>query len=163
RNAIRRGLPKDISRSDIVIISDVDEILRATTVDRLRERDGYFLLEMPMYNFFINALATREWNKVYAFSYALIDEISDLSLVRTHQMETFNRFGKNAYKIKDAGWHFTFLGGAEKVREKLRSYSHTGGNYDRMLTPGGVEEVLKAGNKVGGIDITQFVQIDDSF
>jgi beta-1,4-mannosyl-glycoprotein beta-1,4-N-acetylglucosaminyltransferase len=164
RNALRRGLPGDISPVDVIVISDVDEILRATIIQELRAKDGYFMIEMPMYHFFLNTLASENWNKVYAFSHALSASIPDLSEVRTHQLATLEKFGKTGHKITNGGWHFTFIGGAERVRDKLSSYSHAGGAYDAMLEPGAAEKTLITGHKVGGgAEITRIVEIDDTF
>jgi beta-1,4-mannosyl-glycoprotein beta-1,4-N-acetylglucosaminyltransferase len=164
RNALRRGLPGDISPVDVVVISDVDEILRASIIHELRARDGYFMIEMPMYHFFLNTLASENWNKVYAFSHALSVSIPDLSDVRTRQLATLHKFGKTAHKITNGGWHFTFIGGAERVRDKLNSYSHAGGAYDAMLEPGAAEKTLITGHRVGsGVEITKIVEVDDTF
>jgi hypothetical protein len=86
RNAIKRGLDR-ASLEDIVIISDCDEIIRPDTIDILRANSGYFLLDMPMYQFFYNMCAQDSgWKKPFAYSYYLDDKIPDYNFNRTHEI-----------------------------------------------------------------------------
>ena len=43
--------------------------------------------------------------------------------------------------IKKAGWHFSYLGGLEKIKEKIRSFAHTEFNKEEYLND---ENILKA-------------------
>jgi hypothetical protein len=162
RNSLRRGLV-GLEPEDIVIISDLDEIVRPSTVQELRRKSGYFLIEMQMYQFYLNMQAVREWNKVFAFSHRLSGQLPDLSGIRVRQIETFEKFAGDAHKILDAGWHFTYLGGAEKVREKLGAYSHTGGYFEAMQNAGETERQLAAGYSVGGRALLKWCEIDETY
>lgn len=162
RHALTRGLC-DAGPDDVVIIADADEFLRASTIDYLRANDGYFLFTTKMYQFFINTQASAVWNKVFAFSCELKDSIPDFSHVRVKQVETFEKFSGKNHRLSEAGWHFTYLGGADKVREKLAAYSHTGGVYEEMRGQGAVEQQLVTGHVVGGYNFTVFCQVDKTF
>lgn len=163
RAAIRRGLV-GLDAEDIVIVSDLDEIIRAGTIDILQSRSGYFMIDMPMYQFYLNTCAIPEgWNKAFAYSFRLDDRIGDFGMVRVQQEETFQKFVSESCKVEKGGWHFTYIGGAESVREKLSAYSHTGGHYEAMLADGSIEQQMVTGLQVGGGAITRLHLIDDSF
>ena len=79
RRCIARGL-RDLRPDDIIIVSDVDEILRPSSIMEMRNKDGYFMVDMPMFQFFMNTRAIeRGWDKVFAFSYSMVSEIPDFS------------------------------------------------------------------------------------
>jgi len=163
RRGIIRGLV-GLEPEDIVIVSDVDEILRRSTIDLLRSRSGYFLIDMPMFQFFLNTRALANgWNKVFAYSYRLHEAIPDFSRVRVQQIATFEKFINENHLVKDGGWHFTFLGGVEAVRNKIGAYAHHGGYYDTLQRPNEAEDQLRIGYQLGRHDITDFVEVDISF
>jgi hypothetical protein len=163
RQAIRRGL-FDAGPDDIVMISDVDEIISATAVDYLRRNTGYFVFDMPMYQFYLNMRALADgWAKAFAYQWDLDAEVGDYNHVRHHETATFNRFEDRHHWIRSAGWHFTFLGGAERVRQKLGAYSHAESWQQRMLQPGAVERQLSVLQHVGGGLFLDFCAIDETF
>ena len=162
RRALSRGLT-NARPDDIVIISDADEFISRATARRLRAEDGYFQIVTPMFQFFFNTRASTKWNKVFAFSYKLHTNLPDFSLIRVRQNETLALFSEIGSRIELGGWHFTYLGGAERVRQKLSSYSHTGGVYDLMRQEGAIEEQLVTGYVVGGVTLTEIFEIDSTF
>ena len=50
---------------------------------------------------------------------------------------------RNAYRIEDAGWHFSFLGNAENFKLKLASYEHTENNTSENVS--NAEEKIEKG------------------
>ncbi len=163
RQAIRRALP-DLGESDIVMISDADEVIRASTVDYLRRHDGYFMLDMPMYQFHFNMRALdRGWVKPFAYTWSMDAEVGDYSAVRQHELATFRRFVGRHHRINDAGWHFTFLGGAERIRQKLSAYAHDENWQQQMLQPGVAERQMVLLQDVGGGRFLEFCAVDETF
>ena len=162
RAALARGV-KDAGPSDIVIISDLDEIIKPSAVTELRMKSGYFMFKMNMYQFHLNTLASRSWNKVFAFDWSLRDQLPDFSQIRLRPLAAFEAISGGKHEIEDGGWHFTFLGGPNSVRQKLSSYSHTGSFYEKMLEPGGAEKQLITGYSVGGVNLLELQEIDASF
>ena len=163
RNALRRGIV-GARPEDIIIISDADEILRPAAVAALRHGEGFFQLAMPMFQYYMNLRESQPWTKVFAFSHQLLHDIPDFNWVRTGQEEWFEKFAGRNRKLANAGWHFTYLGGAPKIREKLQSFSHDEAWYQRMLTPGGIEAQVMAGFSVGNTwYFNTFCPVDESF
>ena len=64
-----------------------------------------------------------------------------------------------------AGWHFTYLGDAEFIRNKIRSFSHAELNYDEFLNKINVDEMIERGVGFNPLDPRPFVAVtlDDYF
>ncbi len=163
RNALRRGL-SGATAEDMIIISDADEIIRPTSIESLKAAGGFIQLNMPMYQYFMNLREQHGWNKVFAFEYRLLDRIPDFNWVRTSQEEAFTSFDGINGKLFDAGWHFTYLGGAAKVREKLQAFSHSEPWFKAMLSPGAIEAQIAAGFEVGNSwNFARYCEIDQTY
>ena len=163
RNAIRRGIAC-ARPDDIIIISDCDELISRNTIDYLRHNEGYFLLDMPMYQFYFNMRERASgWTAVFAFSYYLTDRIIDFTFPRSHSREAFATFSEENHFVENAGWHFTFLGGAALVRQKLRAYSHTDGWQRELLDDSALEFQMLELRAVGGENGLEFCEIDHTF
>lgn len=163
RSSLRRAL-NDLDPKDVVIISDADEIISPQAIQYMRANDGYFMLDMPMYQFYLNMRALRAgWKKPFAYSWELDSRVGDYNWVRGHESESFNRFSGEHHRIASAGWHFTFLGGADAVRLKLGSYSHSEIWQRTMLQSGSLERQLSALKDVGGGRFLEYCSVDDMF
>lgn len=163
RNALRRGLI-EAAPDDMIVISDADEILRAGAIDTLKTLDGFVQLNMPMFQYYMNLRESHGWNKVFAFNCNLLDEIPDFNWVRTSQDEAFKKFAGRNTKLFDSGWHFTYLGGAARIRDKLQAFSHDESWFQRMLSPGGIETQIAAGFEVGNTwNFNKFCPIDKTY
>lgn len=118
RNSLIRGLLPSVKGSDIVIISDVDEVPRADSIRQFYgERDrGYVTFRLHHYMYYLNALLSKRLNGPVAFRYSCLGPLtlSEMRQKRRHEP----RYGA-------AGWHFSCLGGKEQVEKKIRAYSHS--------------------------------------
>lgn len=163
RNALRRGL-NDLSADDVVIISDCDEIVSPLAIEYMRNNSGYFLLDMPMFQFYLNMCAMDGgWRKPFAYTWNLDCSIQDYNFPRTNELPFFEKFsGKNHY-LKNSGWHFTFAGGADQVKKKLLAYSHTDGWQRSMWDDRVLQDQMLALRAVGNSKILRFCRIDSSF
>lgn len=65
--------------------------------------------------------------------------------------------------VPNAGWHFSYLGGIERIKEKLAAYSHAENDTNEVKDK--LEENIKAGKDIFGRDDHrfEFVPLDDSF
>lgn len=129
RDAIMRGLV-DARPSDLAIIGDVDEIIRAEVVARIR-RDPVQIygFRMPYFNFKFNYMLIDNWETYCVWTVAsrvgLISSPEELR--RTRQNLNSLEFGyadDNVEVVEHAGWHFTYLGDTEFVKNKITSFSH---------------------------------------
>ncbi|HQU04734.1 MAG TPA: hypothetical protein PLT25_08445 [Acidocella sp.] len=160
RNALRRGFAT-AAADDIIIIADADEIIKPSTAAALR---SFSQIQMTMYQYYMNLREQNGWTKVFAFSRDLLAQLPDFNWVRTSQEDCFNHFAGDHQKLPAAGWHFTYLGGAAKIREKLNTFSHNETWFQQMLTPGGIEAQLAAGFEVGNFwHLNRFCEIDQTY
>ena len=165
RNAIRRVFDR-LTPNDVVIITDVDEIISRQTLKILRKLDGYFQLNMPMYQYYFNFRESiNGWDKAFAFSFDLIDKVRDFNEIRDNTKTSFHSFSGNNISLNNSGWHFTYMGGASSIREKLNAYSHGREDWpEKLKKPGGVELQITAGFAVGNEwHLNEYVPIDESF
>ena len=120
REAIVRGL-EDCGPSDLIIVGDADEILRAPVVERLRhETDGgagLFAPHLDIFLYFLDLKSPEPWVSVAAAPWTLIRRIGP-NRARYLAKQGIGRV------MPDAGWHFTWMGGIERFRTKLESFAH---------------------------------------
>ncbi len=66
-------------------------------------------------------------------------------------------------QLDDAGWHFSYLGGIDQIKEKLSAYSHVENDTDEVKSK--LEENIEAGKDIFGRPDHKFeyVKIDDTF
>ena len=107
---------------DIAFICDVDEIWQPILGDALRNKELSLecaRLEMQFHYYFLNCRGignqNSKWLHPFYSKVALIKQDGDLSKKRVHE---------NMPSIGNAGWHFSYLGGAQKVSEKIDAFAH---------------------------------------
>ena len=69
---------------------------------------------------------------------------------------------RNAYRIEDAAWHFSFLGDADNFKLKLASYEHTENN-SASVTANAEEKVERGLDPLGRGQQYKAVPIDDTY
>lgn len=124
RNALMRGLD-GFGDDDLIIIGDADEIVRASVVERFPEiiRDGSNAVEQKLHTCYFNWQCTNmPWWGSKVLKRRFFDNPSE------HRFHT----PASSY-IYDGGWHFNFLGGADAIREKIKSYAHQEFNDPKVL------------------------------
>ncbi len=108
-----------LSDNDFCFVSDVDEMWNPEAKIDYSKND-LFKYKQVAYYYYLNNRSndnwTTGWTGTVATKYKNIKH-SCLNHLRTHT--------KNKYTvINNGGWHFTFQGGAERMKKKLESYGH---------------------------------------
>jgi hypothetical protein len=66
--------------------------------------------------------------------------------------------------IADGGWHFSYLGGVERIIEKLESFSHVEYNNATYKDRARIEAAMARGEDIFGRDFRyRFVPVDEHF
>lgn len=128
RNQIAEAL-RDCNNDDIIIISDADEIVRASKIAEIKSISAYsyYSLEMVPSYYHLNLQSYSKWTHAKALTYKYFKgHFSNLSEVRN---------GVAPHTIHDCGWHFSYMGGVDKLKEKILSFAH-----QELNTPGVTEE-----------------------
>ncbi|WCT73004.1 hypothetical protein PQ455_15390 [Sphingomonas naphthae] len=126
RNALSRGF-EDAADADIIIISDVDEIVRADVVKRIQPVEQITFLQMETYIFYLNWVSDVVWNMAYAAPAQYIRRyVPDLNAPRFERQTLLSDDDpeRRADVMGHAGWHLSWLGGSEKILLKMNSFSH---------------------------------------
>lgn len=129
--SVVRGLPK-CKAEDIVLVSCVDEIPKAKTILKWKDKPGRhkaFMQDMSFY--YLNCVNHTGpdhglWSGTRMFTYE--------NMLSFHDVYTA-RFTPIDVKIPDGGWHFNYMGGVKRVQNKLAAFSHQEFNNDNYNTP----------------------------
>jgi beta-1,4-mannosyl-glycoprotein beta-1,4-N-acetylglucosaminyltransferase len=189
RNCIARGLVQ-CQQDDLVLISDVDEIPRAEAVRRACQEYSYphgiwaDFLARPV----IRAFSAWEFsrgrvrrNHPFVLKFEQSSHRHFINCVIVNPPERVHWYGTrmlhyrdlkspqdarhSGYKvIKNGGWHFTSMGGVERIREKIGSFSHQEFNNQDFLNPTRINEIINQGMSVfDAQEKLSCVKIDDSY
>ena len=146
REAISAGL-KDAGPDDVILVSDVDEIPRASTL-----RDYLYVpmtLLMDHYMFAVDWRHPELWRGT---TVAQMKNITSFESARRARQEEGNPL------LANSGWHFSYLGGPGAIQDKARAFSHTEATD---LLCQGAEDLYRQGR---GMDVQlDAVDIDSTF
>ena len=128
RNALARGLLREVKDDDIVIISDVDEIIRRDVATNLKFCDVPLpsVAETSFYYY------SAHWKKRYNWNHPNIvrgqDIIQGITIEQIRQ--AVKRKGnqwvhRSRSMLRDAGWHFSYFMKVNEIVRKINSFSHT--------------------------------------
>jgi hypothetical protein len=164
RDALRRGLGF-ADMDDLILISDVDEVFRPSAVRDSRILDGYIQFSMNMYQFYMNLFDGDDWAAPFGFNWKYRDRLPDFSKARWVKSEVEDVFHGQFHRLDNAGWHFTHLGGIDRLHHKFQSYSHASDPWPQaMMQKGALEKQILAGGKVGETkNASLFVPIDAAY
>jgi hypothetical protein len=149
RNAIVRGLT-DAKDDDIIIVSDVDEILRPEAIEQMRNLDQViYALRMPIFNFKYNYMRSYPgqydvWGMACVKSVLATITPNTLRGMRFQFMGTpLDYKNEGCAVIEHAGWHFSYLGNNADVTIKIQNFSHQEANTPELLGQLSVEDSIK--------------------
>jgi beta-1,4-mannosyl-glycoprotein beta-1,4-N-acetylglucosaminyltransferase len=142
RNFIKTQLTS-LQNEDIVHLSDVDEIPNLTTILKDYSIDKPYLIELPVYYYFLNLKSDASFKANLLTPYQFIKEF-DLG-----KRERYFELTNNFIEIKNikTGWHFSYLFGHDitKYQNKLKSFSHTEYNTPYYLNEQRIKRCIKLG------------------
>ena len=169
RDCILRGL-NDAEDDDTVMISDVDEIPSIGAIKVFR--GGIFSMQQRFMYYYLNCqnAVNKYWYKgtkicdMEVLSYPGFDIEDNLGAKFTRKgYPTYVRFYNGPY-ITNGGWHFSYLGGAEAIAYKIKSFSHQEYNNDTYTDVKEIERKILAGEDIFDRgDKYEAVPVDDSF
>jgi beta-1,4-mannosyl-glycoprotein beta-1,4-N-acetylglucosaminyltransferase len=146
RNALKKA-NEFIKDNDLVIIGDLDEIPNPDVLRNLNIGEEPVTLLMQFHYYFMNCRSSKS-EKWWGGSVLCKGTTFNMNMPQTF------RDGRNSYiKIKKGGWHFSYLGGVEKIKLKISSFAHTEYNKSEFLDDkhiiGSLEKGLDVFNRPG--------------
>jgi beta-1,4-mannosyl-glycoprotein beta-1,4-N-acetylglucosaminyltransferase len=113
RDALTRGLT-NCTDEDVLLISDADEIPAADFVKNYSIEQGPKWLKQSLYYYYLNCRVPTDWNQAKIIPYKTFKQGYTPCKVRYAEFEMAD----------NAGWHFSYLGGTERVIQKIESFAH---------------------------------------
>jgi beta-1,4-mannosyl-glycoprotein beta-1,4-N-acetylglucosaminyltransferase len=123
RDKMMEVLAPKCQRLDVIISSDLDEIPRASAVrdyTLFHLKDGIMLLNQKYSYYFLNNFTEDyKWQEGRIFPFYETEKytLSKLRRGPTHH--------DRIAPLDNAGWHFSFLGDADRIRQKIEAFAHT--------------------------------------
>ncbi len=123
RECLHRALV-NCKDDDIIIFTDVDEIPNPDILNDVISffpTDNIYTLRQKEFNYYLNMYKQDGWMGPRVATYSTLKKIS-LNKIRAHKPG-----GKSlidAVDVQNGGWHFTSLGGTEKIIQKIESWGH---------------------------------------
>jgi beta-1,4-mannosyl-glycoprotein beta-1,4-N-acetylglucosaminyltransferase len=156
RNFITKGI-EDANANDIILISDCDEIPKASIIANISTYSLPCHFEQQHSTIYLNRITKNEKDRVWRGTAAILKkDIQSPQGVRNSQ---------NSYKpIINGGWHLSYCGGINAVCEKVINFAHTEYSHianNREALSKRIENHSDLLGRNGGETIT--VKIDESF
>lgn len=124
KECVRRGL-YNCNSDDIIIFSDCDEIPNPNIlkeINKLNLDDNFYSLNQKTYYYYLNVLKSNEW------------EGSKIGKYKNLKNFSYNQLrAKKCELINNGGWHFSFMGGNDRVKLKIQSYSAQDMNSEKII------------------------------
>lgn len=185
RDAVGRGLT-ECRPDDIILNSDIDEIPRASAVRDLSRQMRFSthpavvlrsaLLRRPAVVRVARNIFKKHHPLVRVFQqrqhYHFLNCVSRSLPWWDGTRAVFHRDFTRARELRmwkgrripDAGWHFSYMGGVERVRQKLQAFAHQEYNRPEYTDASRVEAALREGRwALGGEHPLEFVTLDASY
>lgn len=151
RDAGILGLPV-CDDDDVIGIFDLDEIPKAEMVRKYKPEMGITAVKMHKYSYYLNCVeGYQQWEVGKLCTYSNLKNTTPSKI----------RNGGHQTVMCDAGWHFSFMGGIDKMKEKLFAYAHTETVTSDLMD--NLEYKFNSGQSLWGKDYWAFVRIDDTF
>jgi beta-1,4-mannosyl-glycoprotein beta-1,4-N-acetylglucosaminyltransferase len=132
-----------LDNDDLIVFSDVDEIPNPETLKNVLKKFPSFkiyTLRQAEFNFYLNAYKKGDWRGPRVAEYRTLKNQS-LNKIRT--ILEGDQTIVPAIDVDNGGWHFTSLGDAEKVIQKIESWGHQEYNTEEIKLK--VAENIRAG------------------
>jgi len=121
-------LSDDLRDCDLLLVSDADEIASNRAIQQIKELGSRSLpIRLGLhtsYLFLDYQLVEPQW--VANCSWAYVISRQHLRYATASQWRLELQAGTfHGLLMPNSGWHFSYLGGVERIRKKLESFSHT--------------------------------------
>ena len=146
RNALAKGYV-DADDNDIIVISDLDEVMRAETFELMRADDQHtvFICRCPLFYFKVNYIMVKPksyWVNGMAMPKKYMTSPQDLrNLTHWASAQPEDLVTDKVMTIQHAGWHFTYLGNTDHAKNKIVNFAHQESNH--LADTMDVEEFMK--------------------
>jgi len=141
RNALLEGVA-GMADDDMVLLSDLDEIPDPRSLKRSVGVAKPVAFSLLFHYYYLNGQGrgeSRWWKGCIASSVRQFREITPQDL----------RNNRDQYPaLPHAGWHFSFLGGVDKIQQKLCSFAHSEYKTDEFTDEKHIADAIRQGEDI---------------
>ena len=139
RKQIQKGIKKiNMNMEDVIIVSDLDEIPNPLLLKKIKNEEikiGIARLEMDFYYYNLYSKFENKWCKAIMFTY--------LKQQKYKFDYNFPRNDIEAGCIKDAGWHLSYFGDSNFIKNKITEFAHQEYNNKKFNNISKIEDKIK--------------------
>jgi len=120
RNCITRGLI-NAEETDIIIVSDIDEIPRPSAISvgvKGLEIHKWVSCEQNLFYYYVNCAQNQLWRG------SVLSKRKDVLIP-----QDLRKARQVIPHLKNAGWHYSYMGGSDKIIQKLQNIADTPDDY----------------------------------
>ena len=140
RNMLQKGYDSAFP-DDYIIISDLDEIPNPVRIhEGINMGLNSFGLHQDLYCYYTNCKSAQIWAG---------SVVIKKKYIKTPQHVRNNRFNQ-PINFPDGGWHYTSMGGKERIRLKFDSFAETDFNIYQYMNDSNLDECLETGKDLTG-------------
>jgi len=133
RNCIMKGLAF-ADPGDKVIVSDVDEIPNTDTIKKYINETQWVTFRQDLFYYYVNCKQNCHWDGPIMATMGTFET--------PQQLRNAARKGFNPKP--NGGWHYSFMGGPERIRTKVESIAESHLIIENVGTVGDIEEKMSS-------------------
>ena len=141
---------------DVIILSDVDEIPRKEKILEFKDKPGLKVFQQKFYSYFMDCHLV-DYDEPIPWSEAGYRPWNGSVMLHYKDFKSFvkHRTSRNDGEtpktlIADGGWHYSWLGGVDRIIQKIEAYTHVEHNTDELKNPARIKEMILAGQDIFG-------------
>lgn len=135
RNAILQGIT-NANEDDYIMVSDVDEIPNPNAIlSGINSGYNIFTLKQKLFYYYVNCEQKQIWSGTMIIKRKYLKTPQELRKMRNNGINN----------IENGGWHYSFLGGSERIKTKLEAYSETQTNIKTINNEQHIKKCLETG------------------
>lgn len=143
RNGILEGI-KDLPDNAVIMVSDLDEIPNRDAIPRavrILEQRLAVSLETRQFYYNLGQCLVEPWPATVVVKKQILNRVSPQQL----------RDAKNGnLLIKKGGWHLTYFGSVDAIRNKIMNFAHQEYNNETFTNPSYIEQRVRNGEELYG-------------
>lgn len=116
RSCIERGLLSAVT-GDKIVVSDIDEIPNPKVFMQYLGTKEHIVLAQKLFYYYVNCLQRQVWTGAYVTTKGYYNSLQKL------REESLTVLSIGA--IDNGGWHYSYMGGAEKIRLKVENIAES--------------------------------------
>ncbi len=145
RECLRRAYV-NCEDTDIIIFSDIDEIPDPETLKQIVKRfpsNEIYTFRQKEFHYFLNLYRQDNWMGPRVANYHILKQVS-LNSIRA--IVPGDRTLVDTVNVPRGGWHFTSLGGTEKIIQKIESWGHQ--EFNTKTVKENVQKKVESGGDI---------------